>query len=273
MKATRARRPRRLSTPWIHLSNKGPRPGCNACFSHSLVTLANVTISVVTAAKVTVVVDTYLNPLVVLTPVAMANCHQDCWHDLIPTPASPGHTVTSTHQDALNMAKTGSTSPITIERRCEMREGESKQYRKAKGMYPKGFLPLRLSTNLLSVLVPFDILCKIYKIWNIKKDILYQATVHNQKAGKKNASNPIHKHVHGVNCDPNKRFTTLVSVVAEVSCVLKLYTMHAYKQLGMSFIVSFFFISQKVSNHVWYIEGKKRQQCLCRDCCEMCDSK
>lgn len=185
MKATRAQRPRRLSTPWIHLSNKGPQPGCNACFSHSLVTLANVTISVVTAAKVTVVVDTYLNPLVVLTPVAMANCHQDCWHDLIPTPASPGHTVTSTHQDALNMAKTGSTSPITIERRCEMRKGESKQYRKAKGMYPKGFLPLRLSTNLLSVLVPFDILCKIYKIWNIKKDIFYQATVHNQKAGKK----------------------------------------------------------------------------------------
>lgn len=30
-----------------------------------------------------------LTPLVVLTPVAMANCHQDCWHDLIPTPASP----------------------------------------------------------------------------------------------------------------------------------------------------------------------------------------
>lgn len=89
MKATRAQRPRRLSTPWIHLSNKGPRPGCNACFSHSLVTLANVTISVVTAAKVTVVVDTYLNPLVVLTPVAMANCHQDCWHDLIPHTCQP----------------------------------------------------------------------------------------------------------------------------------------------------------------------------------------
>lgn len=146
-----------------------------------------------------------------------------------------------------------------------MRKGESKTIQKSKRNVPEGVLPLRLSTTLLGVLVPFYILCEIY-LWNIKIDIFYRGTVHNPQAGK-NASNPIRKHLHGVNHDSIKHLTTFVSVVAEVSCVLKLYTVHAYKQLGMSFIVFFFFPSQKVLNGVWYIE-KKRRQCLCRDCCK-----
>lgn len=67
--------------------------------------------------------------------------------------------------------------------------------------------------------------------------------------------NHLHKHLHEVYHGSLKRFSSLASVVAEESCVWKMYVMHAFTQMDMPSIVSFCFHSESVKWLMIYREN------------------